>query len=164
MDILAPRYRRLFDYEKDSHRKVLVSLEAVPADLRATDVFQKAVDLMAHLVVARRLWLYRFGVAAAQPPALFPERVALDGLQAQFEAMEQLWDHYLSMLTDDDVGRVFEYRSMEGDRYRNTIDEILTQLYGHSLYHRGQIALLLRQIGAEPAATDFVFWARQAIS
>jgi uncharacterized damage-inducible protein DinB len=40
---------------------------------------------------------------------------------------------------------------------------VLIQLFGHSLYHRGQIALLLRRIGAEPASTDFVFWTRQAI-
>jgi len=36
-------------------------------------------------------------------------------------------------------------------------------LFGHSWYHRGQIAMLLRSIGAEPAVTDIVFWARQPV-
>jgi uncharacterized damage-inducible protein DinB len=44
---------------------------------------------------------------------------------------------------------------------RNSIEDILTQLFGHSCYHRGQIAQLLRSIGAEPAVTDFVFWTRE---
>jgi len=43
------------------------------------------------------------------------------------------------------------------------VEDILAQLFGHSWYHRGQIALLVRSIGAEPAATDFVYWTREAI-
>jgi uncharacterized damage-inducible protein DinB len=67
---------------------------------------------------------------------------------------------YLDQLEDTDLARVFEY---EGPRFRNTIEEILTQLFGHSWYHRGQIAQLLRSIGAEPAVTDYVFWAREPV-
>ncbi|MFL6198680.1 MAG: DinB family protein [Thermoanaerobaculia bacterium] len=44
-----------------------------------------------------------------------------------------------------------------------TILYILTQLFGHSWYHRGQIAQLVRALGAEPAVTDFVFWSREAL-
>ena len=43
------------------------------------------------------------------------------------------------------------------------VEDILTQLHGHSLYHRGQIALLLRAMGAEPVSTDFVFWTRESL-
>ena len=33
----------------------------------------------------------------------------------------------------------------------------------HSWYHRGQIATLVRALGAEPAVTDFVFWSRELV-
>jgi uncharacterized damage-inducible protein DinB len=56
------------------------------------------------------------------------------------------------------------YQSYEGPRFRSTIEDILTRLFGHSWYHRGQIAMLLRSIGAEPAVTDFVFWAREPVA
>lgn len=36
--------------------------------------------------------------------------------------------------------------------------------FEHSSYHRGQIALLLRSAGAEPAVTDFLFWTREPVS
>ncbi len=65
---------------------------------------------------------------------------------------------------NNELARVFEYQSYEGPRFRNTIEEILTQLFGHSWYHRGQIAQLIRSVGAEPAVTDFVFWAREPVS
>jgi uncharacterized damage-inducible protein DinB len=31
----------------------------------------------------------------------------------------------------------------------------MQHLANHSTYHRGQIALMLRQLGSEPLATDF---------
>jgi uncharacterized damage-inducible protein DinB len=32
------------------------------------------------------------------------------------------------------------------------------QISLHSTYHRGQIATRMRELGAEPAATDFILW------
>ncbi len=165
-DSAADRYRRWFAYEQDSHAQVLASLASVPEELCATEGYGKAVSLMAHIGAARRLWLYRFG-AAQQGPTLadfFPENVVLADLAASAADMQALWAQYLAALTDAELARVFEYQSLEGPRFSNTVEDILTQLFGHSLYHRGQIALLLRSIGAQPAATDFVFWAREAVT
>ena len=36
---IVDRYRRWFDYEKDSHARVLVSLETVPEAARATPAY-----------------------------------------------------------------------------------------------------------------------------
>ena len=161
-DSLIARYRRWFDYEKDSHRKVLDSLNAVSKEQRESEEFRKAVYLMGHILAARRMWLFRFGVIK-ENVELFPGETRLDELPAQIEEMEMLWSQYLSQLNDAELARVFEYQSYEGQRFRNTIEEILTQLFGHSWYHRGQIAQLVRSIGAEPAVTDFVFWARESV-
>ena len=45
---IADQYRRWFDYEKDSHAKVLTSLEAVDDQLQSSPLFQKALDLMGN--------------------------------------------------------------------------------------------------------------------
>lgn len=159
---LTDRYRRWFEYERDSHAKTLASLNSVAPELRATDGFTKAVYMMGHVVAARRMWLFRLGFLQ-EDTDLFTRQIGLAELPAQVEAMERLWLEYLGQLTDAEITRVFEYRSYEGDRYRNTVDDILTQLFGHSWYHRGQIAMLLRSIGAEPAVTDLVFWTREPV-
>ena len=157
---LVDRYRRWFEYEKDSNAKVLASLDAVRTELRSSEDFQKAVDLMAHMVAARRMWLYRFGIST-QPAELFPQRIQLPELPTLVDEMQRRWSDYLLESNDQELSRVFEYQSYDGARFRNTIEDILTQLHGHSLYHRGQIAMILRSIGAEPAVTDFVYWARE---
>ena len=114
---------------------------------------------MAHLVAARKMWLYRLG-AGSKPPELFPAQTSLSELPKLVDEMEAAWSTYFSNLTDDVLARNFEYQSYDGPRFSNTIEDVLTQLYGHSLYHRGQIAMILRTIGAEPAPTDFIYWSR----
>ena len=159
----ADRFRRWFEYEKDSHAKVLASLDSVPTQLRSSPSFQKAVDLMAHIVAARWLWLSRLGAATQGPRELFPEGAALPDLPDRVREMQEAWSAYLRRLDDVELARAFEYRSTEGEWYRNTVEDTLAQLFGHSWYHRGQIASLIRSIGAEPAVTDFVFWTREPV-
>jgi uncharacterized damage-inducible protein DinB len=162
-EILADQYRRWFEYERDSHRKVIQSLVAVPPERRSSDTFRKSIELMAHVIAARWLWLFRLGAAASAPAELFPRNVALEDLASRFENMEKAWAAYLGPLSDADIARVFEYRSLEGEWYRNTVQDILAQLFGHSWYHRGQVAALVRALNCEPAVTDFLFWTREAI-
>jgi len=161
-DSMIDRYRRWFEYEKDSHAKTLESLNAVPEDLRESEGFRKAVYLMGHVVAARRMWLFRLGVLS-EDTDLFTREIGLAELPGQISEMETLWSEYLLKLNDADLLRVFEYRSYEGQRFRNTIEDLLTQLFGHSWYHRGQIAQLIRSIGAEPAVTDLIFWTREPV-
>ena len=159
----AAQYRRWFAYEKDSHRKTLDSLQRIPESLRARDSFGKAVDLLAHIAAARTLWLHRFGVLPQGPADIFPRNVSLTEVEASLANIEPVWDGYLGNLDDAALLRQFEYRSLDGPRFRNTIADILTQLFGHSWYHRGQIAALVRSLGCEPAVTDFVFWCREPL-
>ena len=159
---LVEQYRRWFEYEQDAHRKTLQSITSCAESLKETEGHQKAVDLFAHVLAARSMWLYRFGVST-EPAELFPRQVALNELPPRLEAMETAWLAYLETLTDADLQQEFEYRSYDGGKFRNTIEDILTQLFGHSWYHRGQIAQLCRSIGGEPAVTDFVYWSRVSL-
>lgn len=156
-------FRRLFAYERDSHAKVLAALQAVPAERRGEPDFGTAVDLFAHLVAARRLWLTRLGVAPAASGGLEPKGTPLAELPTRLAEMESLWERYLAGLDDDAVARRLEYQSLDAGRFENTLGEVLTQLHGHSLYHRGQIALRLRALGVTPPTTDFIFWARKPL-
>jgi uncharacterized damage-inducible protein DinB len=157
------QYRRWFEYEKDSHRKVLASLESVPHDQRESTSFHKALEIMGHIIVARRMWLFRLGAATERPAELFPSGVTLDDLVADLKAMELGWATFLEGLTEAALDRAFEYQSIDAGWFRSVIGDVLTQLFGHSLYHRGQIASLVKAAGGRPAATDFVYWSREPI-
>jgi uncharacterized damage-inducible protein DinB len=166
MTTIADRYRRWFAYEKNAHEKTLLSLATVAAERRSHASFRKALSLAGHLVAARQLWLHRLGVRPTAPTTaaeFFPENLTLDDLSSRLREMHGEWDDYFAGLDESELARVFEYRALEGDRFRNRVEDIVTQLFGHSWYHRGQIASLVRELGGEPAATDYVFWVREPV-
>lgn len=160
---MLANFRRWFDYEKAMHRQVLDSLSTVPEGNRDSEPFQKSINLMSHLIAARRIWLHRIDSSFPRPTAIFPTGASLESLSGDFASMERDWDEYLGRLTDVDLDSVLTYTTMEGDWFRTAIVDILTQLHGHSLYHRGQIASLVRASGGEPAKTDFIFWVREQV-
>ena len=160
MTSLADSYRRWFEYEQDAHAKLLASLRTAAPAHDGEAAFAKALDLASHIASARLMWLHRFG-AAPEPADLFAPGGNVERVAALFDRMHAAWTAYLSRVDDGELAREFTYQSYEGTRFSDRVGDILTQLFGHSWYHRGQIALLLRQMGAEPAATDFVFWTRR---
>jgi uncharacterized damage-inducible protein DinB len=159
----SDQYRRWYEYEMDSHVKTVESLRRSEAAYGGDAAWQKAVDLLAHAAAARRLWLFRLGWTRLPPRDVFPRGVGLGEAERQLTEVEREWSVVLAGLTDADLDREFEYASLEGARFRNRVEDILAQLFGHSWYHRGQIALLVRSVGAEPAVTDFVYWTREPL-
>ena len=164
MNEVAERFRRWFDYEKGAHADVLEALEAVPEERRGAPEYRKSLGWLEHIAAARGLWLFRMGIAESGPTTfdeLFPQATGLETARAALERMHEAWDDYLARVDDAELARVFRYRATEGDLYENAVEDLLVQLHGHSSYHRGQIASAMRAMGAEPAATDYVFWARR---
>lgn len=158
------RYRRWFAYEQDAHAKVVRSLESVPAERRTTPEYRKSLSILGHIAAARKLWLHRMGIAPQGPGAIFPEGRELSAVADELRGVHSLWTDYLAGVIDEDLERTFTYQSLDSGRFRNSVEDILTQLSGHSWYHRGQIAMLVRAAGGEPAATDLVYWCREAIA
>ena len=64
---MVARFARWYEYEKESHAKVVASLEQIDLVQRDEPAFQKALELLAHVAAARRLWLSRLGVTKEGP-------------------------------------------------------------------------------------------------
>jgi uncharacterized damage-inducible protein DinB len=161
MTSLADRFRRWYEYERDCNAQALAMLASVPADQRSRAEFQKAVDRLSHLVAARRRWLSRLG-HLSEAPKLFPSGTQLADLPTAVADTEQAWVTYLSQLDDAGLARELEWAAGDGRRYRWTVEGVLTQLFGHAWYHRGQIAQLVAALGGTTVDTDYIFWCKLA--
>lgn len=159
MKTLADRFRRWYEYERDCNVKSLEMLESVPVESRTAGEFQKAVDRLAHVVAARRLWLHRLG-HLAEAPRLKPRGTNLADLPALVADTEAGWGAYLAGLDDEGLARVVDVEAADGRRYRWGVEEVLTQLFGHAWYHRGQIAQLVAGLGGKAVDTDYIFWCK----
>lgn len=162
-DGLPDRFRRWFEYERDAYARAFESLATVPEDRRSGPEYRKAVDLLAHIVSARRNWLCRLGGGDSLAGPVFPQGARMEEIASQWDEAVERWTIYLDRLDDAELARVAEYRLSDGTPCRNVAEDLLVQLYGHSHYHRGQIAMLVRAAGGEPAATDFIHWLRRGV-
>ena len=164
MNPFVAQFRSWLAYEDDAHAKTLAALEGVPADRRASPEYIRACSLIAHTVLVRRLWLNRMaetGVPYTGPA--FPDGTDLNAVAADWQAVYADWNDFLAGLTDDGLARAFEYGGLFGGRFRSRVGDVLPHLFAHSAYHRGQIALLVKQAGGTPAATDFIYFNRETL-
>lgn len=154
---LSERFRFWYEYERDANAKTLKMLHSVPETGRSSPQFARAVGKMAHMVAARHMWLFRLGVRKDKPESSFPS-TSLADLAAAIADIEKSWAEFLATLDDESILKEFETTLRDGKRYRWPLVELLTQVFGHAWYHRGQIAMLVKDLGGEPVDTDYIFW------
>ena len=146
-------FQRLFQYDDWANHATLQSLE------RMSNPSLRSLRLMAHIVAAECLWHARLR-QLPQPMAVWPE-LDLNDSASQLLQLRSLWHKYLGELNANRLNDSVAYANTKGERYSNSIADILTHVVVHSGYHRGQIATEVRTNGGEPAYTDFIHAVRQ---
>ena len=158
---LLEHYRTLYEYEIDCNQKMLAMLDSVPETSRGDARFKKAVMLAGHLAVCRENWLVSMQGKDNPWGAWFDKSSDFTTLRPRFAALESAWTTYLTHLTEEQFTQNFEFSETgetNGEIYKVPLEAQTVQLAGHALYHRGQIALLVDQLGGETVDTDYVDW------
>lgn len=154
---LIDRYRTLYEYEKDCIQKMLTMLESVPEARRSDPRFQQAVTLADHLAACREFWLDCMGKGRSELTG-WNEECDFSTLGSRFAAVEPRWTDYLARFDDSRLAQDFEFTESNGETFRLPVGVQIEQLAGHAAYHRGQIALLVDQLGGEVVDTDYADW------
>lgn len=157
------KFQRFLRYETQATARSLAAIESIPPASRQTPEATRARAILAHLQLARRVWLSRLG--GAEPITVtdwFPAW-EIDRIRAEAAALDDLWARRLASLDEPALARTVEYKSMDGKPFASLTDDIITQVFNHSSYHRGQVAMLVAQAGGERPATDYIFLAREGL-
>ena len=147
----------LFDHMLWADARALDALRAMPPD---APELERAVTIYAHVAAAEHVWLSRLeGRTPVHPvwPSLDVERAA--ALARESGAALRA---FVAALDDAGLAREVSYRNSAGQSFVNRVADILSQVALHGSYHRGQLAMLARQGGGAPAATDFIVFVRGA--
>jgi len=152
-------YRHWYEHEKHANKAMLKMLNSVPQEKRADPRFQQAVTLADHLAACRDNWLARMNNGASTQTAWWRKDAKLEDLRARYKKTEKKWTDYLAGLKDRNLDRDFDFVDSSGKfGYRWNIEGQIIQLVGHAFYHRGQISLLVDQLGGKTVDTDYLFW------
>jgi uncharacterized damage-inducible protein DinB len=151
-DGIVHQLGKLLDHLGWADARVLESLRAAPHP------DQRALDLYAHVLGAEHVWLSRI-LKRAPREKIWPD---LDLERAAALAAENAVGlrSLLDSCSADELQRSVAYNNSAGLAFESTIEDMLLQVVLHGCYHRGQVALLLRDSGAEPWPTDYIAFIR----
>ena len=152
-------YRECYEHERDCNAKMLEMIASAPAEKRGDPRFQRAVNLAAHLAACRENFHDMMAADGTNRGDWWPESASFESLGPRFAAIEAKWTDYLASLSDADLAGDFITDEGEYGRYRLGVECQILQLLGHAFYHRGQVALLVDQLGGTTVDTDYVEWA-----
>ena len=156
--------RVLYDYNSWADHRSVDACAALTADQFVKNLgssFGSVRDTLAHIMHCEWLWLERF---QGRSPSAFPAADLygnLDSLRARWAQIERNLLAFVAGLKQADIERDFEYRTTSYGAMKNPLGQSLQHLVNHGTYHRGQVATMLRQLGAKPASTDLILFYRE---
>jgi len=145
---------RLFAHLRWADGRTLAALRAAQAPPA------KALELYAHILGAEHVWLARLNQQPAQL-AVWPTG-SPDELGALADANHAGFAALLAALDPAALEAEVPYTNSAALAFRSTRLDILLHVALHGCYHRGQVALLLRESGAAPLPTDYIAFVRGA--
>ena len=152
---LIRHFRRQLAYDAWANREVLAALRGS----RASSA--RGLQLLAHILSAELLWLERLQRRPQGKP-VWPE-IGLEECDAWSVEVGELWRKYLETLTPEDLSRTVSYKNSKGEPWSSRVEDVVTHVFLHSAYHRGQIASSMRGNGETPAYTDYIHAVRRGL-
>lgn len=121
--------------------------------------FCSVLATLSHVILAEWIWLRRWqGDSPTVGPAWMkqPTLELLETVLAEVEAERQA---FFSTLPPEQLAEDVHYTLGDGTAGSLRLDSLVLHVFNHATYHRGQLATLLRQVGATPPATDLLDFA-----
>ena len=149
----------LYRYNSWANERMASAILALPHEAftrRVGGSYPSISESFSHIVSVEWVWLERWhgtnptaapSWASSKDPAELVERMRdVDFRRATF----------LAGLSEDDLRATVSFALLSGTRGAHRLRDLLVHVANHSTYHRGQLASMLRQVGAAPPPTDFL--------
>jgi uncharacterized damage-inducible protein DinB len=149
----AQSARTFFAYNRWANRRLLgaaseLSAEELDRDLRGS--FLSLKGTLRHLLWGERSWL-RMWRERSFGPALSPDELPdLASIKKTWAALEKDQGAFFDGLTDKKLRA-----PLPVDENPYVLGELIQHALNHSTHHRGQVVLMLRQLGKTPPGTGF---------
>ncbi|MNK48723.1 DinB family protein [compost metagenome] len=115
---------------------------------------EKSSSLLNHIVNAHQIWNARI---------LKDNQFKVWQINADNSLIEINSENFVNsskILVERELTEIINYQNSKGNQFENSIQEIFFHFVNHSTYHRGQIAMLMKEAGLEPLNTDYIFYKR----
>jgi len=155
----------LFEYDRWANDRILQAVSALTLEQFTRDLggsFHSVRDTVVHIISGQWIWLAYWKETSHDPALLADLRMRREALfspdvlpdaaavRSKWAEVEEERAEFVNGVTDDGLSKMLPARSTQ-----ISLRHLMQHVANHSTYHRGQVALMLRQLGIEPVATDF---------
>ena len=120
----------------------------------------KGIDYLSHILLTEKEYYNRLH-GKDSTGFDFWQKLSLDDCREMAKENAELYERLLDNFDDEGLGQKVRYYTSGGDPFQNTFREMLTHVLFHSMNHRGQILMILRQSGFEPPLIDYIIFERE---
>lgn len=156
--------KQLLGYDTWANELVLDAVAKLSSDELNRDLttsHESVLGTLVHLVGAEEVWLSRWDGGPSKGMPSLAEVASIDALRTRWDAVRRARDRFVDTLDDETLDREIEISTLAGKSFRHSFRHMILHVVNHSSYHRGQVVTLLRQLGAEPPATDLILYYRR---
>jgi uncharacterized damage-inducible protein DinB len=143
--------KKLFEYDNWATERELTALEQSDNP--------EALKMLGHILAARQIWLVRLNGQDSSAISTQP-CLSIDECRKLAAELAMGYAKFFSSLDTASLNASVTYKNTKGHQFTTPVSEVLTHIAFHGAYHRGQIALLLRQNGDTAINTDFITFTR----
>ena len=153
--------RLLYAYERWANARVLAAAAILtPAqlvqDLRSGH--RSVQGTLTHMLWGAWRWLARWQERTSPSGPSPRDCVDFPSLRLRWREVEEAQHTFVEQVTESALERRISYENPAGTRWTYPLGQMLQHVVNHSTYHRGQVATMLRQLGAAPTPTDFLVY------
>lgn len=155
---------RLFAYDEWANRRFFDAIGGLTADQFAAPIvssFPSVRDTLAHIVAVEWLWMRRWKGESPTKTPDWVEQPSFGTLGKRLSEIEMERGGYLRKLDPSKASGTVQFRWLNGEPGASALSDTFVHLVNHSSYHRGQLTMMLRQLGVEPPSTDFSLFAEE---
>jgi len=119
----------------------------------------KVVELISHIVIAEDIVYKRISNEFYENQ--FWNLLSIEECKKIVEQTSPKFMQYIRSLPENDFQKKISYKNSKGIDYTTSVEDLLTHVAFHGVYHRGQIMLLMRDSGQDVVATDYAKFIRE---
>lgn len=145
------------EHEIHASKEMIRWLENADSSAKENESFGVALELVAHICSCRHNWLDRMAQGSGYQMDWWPKNCDLQTIKTQLLETLENWRAFLMEKSELDLDHDFEFPVGEQTWAFNIRGQAM-QMVGHGFYHRGQVAMILKNIGVEVTDTDYLYW------
>jgi uncharacterized damage-inducible protein DinB len=150
-----------YEYSSWANHKLFTAIEQLTPEQFVQPVagsYGSVRNTLVHMLSAEWGWLERCGGHPRGPKLTAEDFPTTASVTGKWTAVEGYAREFLSSLTDADLGRIVEFAFPGSPPRSLPLGNLMHHALVHGVHHRGQVSLLLRELGVAPGNVDVLIY------